>query len=332
MNVEQRVVLLEKLGNYIVSDEEGWAGIKEKAQYENPWFIPEFINYQLKHIAKEYLDRTKLENWVRKYNIPSETSSPKNIGVVMAGNIPLAGFHDFLSVFISGHHQTIKPSSKDFQLINGILNSLKTWSSEMDEYVKIADQLKKCDAYIATGSNNSSRYFDYYFNKYPHIIRRNRTSAAILTGNERLEELEALADDVYLYFGLGCRNVTKLYVPQNFDFLPLLDSFKKYNWAFDIHKYKNNYDYQLAIMIINRMYYMTNGSILLAENKSLFSPVSMLHYEVYNNVKEAEQTLASNGDIQCIVGKNHIPFGRAQKPALDDYADKADTLQFLRDL
>lgn len=330
MNVEQRVVLLEKLGNYIVSDDAGWASIKEKAQYENPWFIPEFLNYQLKHIAKEYLDRTKLENWIRTYNLPSETTSPKNVGVVMAGNIPLAGFHDFLSVFVSGHHQTIKPSSKDFQLINGIINTLKTWNNEVEEYVKIADQLKKCDAYIATGSNNSSRYFDYYFSKYPHIIRRNRTSAAILTGNETLEELEALADDVYLYFGLGCRNVTKLYVPHNFDFLPLLDSFKKYNWAFDIHKYKNNYDYQLAIMIINRMYYMTNGSILLTENKALFSPVSMLNYEVYSKVKEVEKMLALSGDIQCVVGINHIPFGWAQKPALDDYADKADTLQFLR--
>ena len=332
MNVEQRVVLLEKLGNYIVSDDAGWASVKEKAQYENPWFIPEFINYQLKHIAREYLDGAKLENWIRKYKIPSDNSSPRNVGVVMAGNIPLAGFHDFLSVFISGHHQTIKPSSKDFQLINGIINTLKTWNNETEEYVKIADQLKNCDAYIATGSNNSSRYFDYYFSKYPHIIRRNRTSVAILTGNETLKELEALADDVYLYFGLGCRNVTKIYVPQHFDFLPLLDSFKKYNWAFDIHKYKNNYDYQLAIMIINRMYYMTNGSILLAENKALFSPVSMLHYEVYTNVSEVEQSLALNGDIQCIVGKNNIPFGCAQKPALDDYADKADTLQFLRDL
>src|SRR5688572_11551142 len=305
MNVEQRVVLLEKLGNYIVSDDAGWASTKEKAQYENPWFIPEFINYQLKHIASEYLDRTKLENWIRKYKIPSETASPKNVGVVMAGNIPLAGFHDFLSVFISGHHQTIKPSSKDFQLINGIINTLKEWNNEMGEYVKIADQLKKCDAYIATGSNNSSRYFDYYFSKYPNIIRRNRTSAAILTGNETIEELEALADDVYLYFGLGCRNVTKLYVPQNFDFLPLLDSFKKYNWAFDIHKYKNNYDYQLAIMIINRMYYMTNGSILLQENKGLFSPVSLLHYEVYSDEKEVVSSLVAGGDIQCIVGRDH---------------------------
>jgi hypothetical protein len=177
MNVEQRVVLMEKLGRYIVSDDAGWAETKEKATYENPWFIDEFVNYQLNHIANEFLERSKLEQWINKYHIPRETTDRKNVGIVMAGNIPLAGFHDFLSVFISGHKQTIKPSSKDFQLINGIIDKLKEWSKDTEESIKIADQLKNCDAYIATGSNNSSRYFDYYFSKYPHIIRRNRISA-----------------------------------------------------------------------------------------------------------------------------------------------------------
>lgn len=331
MNVEQRVVLMEKLGQYIVSDDAEWTRVKEKAAYENSWFIPEFINFQLDHISHEYLNRTHLEKWIGKYNL-DENLIPKNVGIVMAGNIPLAGFHDFLSVFISGHRQRIKPSSKDFHLINGIINKLKEWDHSVADYVNTADQLKKYDAYIATGSNNSSRYFDYYFSKYPHIIRRNRTSVAVLTGSETLQDLEALADDVYLYFGLGCRNVTKLYVPENFDFLPLLESFKKYNWTFDVGKYKNNYDYQLAVMIINKLYYMTNGSILLVENKGLFSPVSELHYEVYRDISAVEKALADMDDIQCVVGKGFIPFGMAQKPALDDYADKADTLQFLRSL
>jgi hypothetical protein len=331
MNVEQRVVLMEKLGRYLVSDDAEWLLIKEKASFENPWFVPEFINYQLAHIAAEFLNRANLEKWISNYDL-TPTSAQKNVGIVMAGNIPLAGFHDFLSVFISGHHQTIKPSSKDFHLINGIVNKLKEWEPEINDYVSTADLLKKCDAYIATGSNNSSRYFDYYFSKYPHIIRRNRTSAAILTGNETIRDLEALADDVYLYFGLGCRNVTKLYVPKDFDFLPVLDSFKRYDWTFDVGKYKNNYDYQLAVMIINKLYYMTNGSILLVENKSLFSPVSQLNYEVYEDVKEVEDFLLNAEDIQCVVGKDHVPFGMAQKPALNDYADKADTLQFLRGL
>jgi hypothetical protein len=329
MNLEHRVELLQRLREFIVSDNEHWQLVKEKAHYENPWFIPEFIEYQLQHISQEYLQANKLQEWIATYNIPSENASPKNVGLVMAGNIPLAGFHDFLSVFITGHRATIKPSSKDLQLITGIVQQLKTWAPELEKTISIADRLKGCDAYIATGSNNSSRYFDYYFAKYPHIIRRNRTSVAILTGNETLKDLQALADDVYIYFGLGCRNVTKLYLPEHFDFLPLLESFKKYNALFDVHKYKNNYDYQLAIMIINKLYYMTNGSLLLVENKSLFSPVSQLNYEYYRKLEDVESALAGNTDVQCIVGRGHLPFGTAQKPALADYADKADTLQFL---
>jgi hypothetical protein len=331
MDVEQRVELLEKLGRYITSDDAEWMMVKERANHDNGWFVPPFIDFQIHHIADEFLTTEKLQEWIAPYGL-EEKINPKNVGVVMAGNIPLAGFHDFLSVFISGHRQTIKPSSKDLQLIKGIVEKMSEWHPEVSTLVTLADQLKGCDAYIATGSNNSSRYFDYYFNKYPHIIRRNRTSAAILTGNETVADLEALADDVYLYFGLGCRNVTKLYVPREYDFVPLLESFKKYNWTFDVNKYKNNYDYQLAVMIINRLYYMTNGSILLVENKSLFSPVSQLHYEVYDDMNAVTQSLEETTDVQCIVGRDHTPFGMAQKPRLNDYADKADTLQFLRDL
>lgn len=332
MNLEQRVVLLKKLGDYILSDDENWSNAKEKAFYENPWFIPEFVNFQVRHIADTYLNAQHLQEWINRYNVPAEHPSPKNVGIVMAGNIPLAGFHDFLSAFISGHRQTIKPSSKDQELIKAITNQLIAWEPAVQKYVSLADQLKGCFAYIATGSNNSSRYFDYYFSKYPHIIRRNRTSAAILTGNETLADLEALADDVYLYFGLGCRNVTKIYVPEHYDFLPLLESFKKYDWISDNHKYKNNFDYQLAIMIINKIYYMSNGSLLFQENKGLFSPISLLHYEYYTDVAAVEKTLIHNTDIQCIIGRKYIPFGKAQKPALDDYADKADTLKFLLNL
>jgi hypothetical protein len=200
------------------------------------------------------------------------------------------------------------------------------------EDISIEQNLKGCDAYIATGSNNSSRYFEYYFAKYPHIIRRNRTSVAILDGNETIEQLQALADDVYTYFGLGCRNVTKLYVPRNYDFLPLLDAFKKYNHLFDHNRYKNNYDYQLAILIINRLYYMTNGSILLREDKSLFSPISELNYEFYDAVSEIHTFLDGNPSVQCIVGKQHIPFGEAQAPKLNDFADGVDVMQFARQL
>jgi len=192
--------------------------------------------------------------------------------------------------------------------------------------------LKGCDAYIATGSNNSSRYFEYYFGKYPHIIRRNRTSVALLTGEETNDELEKLADDVYLYFGLGCRNVTKIYVPDKYDFVPLLSAFKKYDYLAGHNKYKNNYDYNLALHLLNKKYYMTNGSILLIEEPSVFSPISQLNYEFYDNKKELTASLQSRDDLQSIISKDLIPFGRGQYPALDNYADGVDTLEFLTSL
>jgi hypothetical protein len=250
----------------------------------------------------------------------------------MAGNIPLVGFHDFLCVFISGHRQTIKPSSKDDVLIRHLVQHLNQRDAETLQSISFSEMLKGCDAYIATGSNNSARYFDYYFSKYPHIIRRNCTSVAILMGDESKEELERLADDVYQYFGLGCRNVTKIYVPQQYDFIPLLQAFKKYDHLIDHHKYKNNYDYQLAMLILNKKYYMSNESVLLLEEPSLFSPISRLNYEFYTDIFALRSNLEQQEDIQCITGKGAIPFGQAQQPCLTDYADGADTLQFLRAL
>ena len=329
MNLQQRLVLLQRLGEYILSVSPELAAVKEKASEQNGWFIPEFIDFQLQHLGREFLSPGKLDRWIGHYAIPSQPPSPKNVGIVMAGNVPLAGFHDFLSVFISGHYQLIKASSKDTALITHLISVLKEWDSEVNQYITVADMVKGSDAYIATGSNNSGRYFDYYFSKYPHIIRRNRTSAALLTGHESPEELEKLADDVHLYFGLGCRNITKIYVPAGYDFVPLLESFKKYSHFEHHHKYKNNYDYQLAIMIINKIYYMTNGSILLQENTSLFSPISQLNYEFYTDKTAVERSLEGHTDIQCFSGKGHIPFGQTQRPALNDYADKADTMQFL---
>ena len=255
----------------------------------------------------------------------------------MAGNIPLVGFHDLLCIFISGHRQTIKPSSRDQVLIRALVERMAIRDAEISTLIAFADRLNGCEAFIATGSNNSARYFDYYFAKYPHIIRRNRTSVAVLDGGETRQELEALADDVYQYFGLGCRNVTKLYVPENYDFIPLLKAFDKYSYLADHHKYKNNYDYNLAVLILNKRQYMTNGSILLDEHPSLFSPISVLHYQYYRQGTDIKPALATDPDIQCIVGQGQnfasmVPFGKAQQPALDEYADGVDTLRFLRDL
>jgi hypothetical protein len=250
----------------------------------------------------------------------------------MAGNIPLVGFHDFLSVFISGHMQTIKLSSKDDVLLKHVVDKLFEWHSPLYDRIIFADMLKGCDAYIATGSNNSARYFDYYFGRYPSIIRRNRTSVAVLKGNENEEQLSSLADDVHLYFGLGCRNVTKIYVPPGYDFVPLLNAFKKYNYFSDHTKYKNNYDYNLALLIMNNVFYMTNENILLVENENIFSPIAQLNYSFYNDEISLSEILKKDETVQCIVGEGNIEFGKSQHPSLFNYADGIDTMQFLLSL
>lgn len=332
MNLQQRIDLLKRLGEYILSTDNQWMAARERAFRENGWFTPAFIELATHAMAHTFLNPAALTAWATQYSIPAVQAAPKNVGIVMAGNIPLVGFHDFLCVFISGHRQTIKPSSKDEVLIRHLVEQLHAWAPATQSLIGLQPMLKGCDAYIATGSNNSARYFDYYFGKFPHIIRRNRTSVAILDGNETVDQLALLADDVYQYFGLGCRNVTQLYVPEGYDFVPLLETFKKYNDLADHHKYKNNYDYQLAILILNKQYYMTNGSIILHENPSLFSPISQLHYTFYKDEQAVAASLQTNADVQCIVGKKWLPFGQAQQPGLTDYADGVDTLQFLLSL
>ncbi len=332
MNLQYRIDLLTRLGEYILSDDPGWISAKEKAGYENGWFIPEFVNRATRNIAESFLQKDILKNWTTVLGSSGHARDSKKIGIVMAGNIPLVGFHDWLCVFITGHKALIKPSSRDQVLIKHLTEKMVAWEPALEEQFQFADLLRGCDGYIATGSNNSSRYFEFYFKKYPHIIRKNRTAVAILTGKETKDELEKLADDVYSYFGLGCRNVTKIYVPKNFDFIPLLAAFKKYDFLAEHHKYKNNYDYNLAIHLLNKVVYMSNGSILLVENSSVFSPISQLNYEFYDDERELIGPLEKSGDIQCIVGKHHLPFGRAQFPSIDEYADGVNTLAFLSEM
>ena len=328
MNLQYRIDLLVRLGEYILSENEHWKENKEKAAYENGWFIPAFTDLASNSIARNFLQKEILEKWSASYQLPPAQSSPKTIGIVMAGNIPLVGFHDLLCVFIAGHRAKVKTSSKDEVLIKHLVDKLIEWDDDVASYITFGGMLKGCDAYIATGSNNSAGYFEYYFSKYPHIIRRNRTSVAFIDGTETVNELEQLADDVYLYFGLGCRNVTKIYVPQSYDFIPLLQAFKKYDYLADHHKYKNNYDYNLAILILNKKYYMSNPSLLLVEDASLFSPISQLNYEFYNDASLAAG-LSQDASIQAVVGKGFTPFGQSQFPAIDNYADGVDTLHFV---
>jgi hypothetical protein len=332
MTLQERIEILVRLGDFMNNNGEDWQNAKDRAFGKNQWFVPEFIEHASKNIVAEFLQRDKLNDFAALYNLPGENFAKASVGLVMAGNIPMVGFHDMLCIFLNGHNQVIKLSSKDPVLVPFLVAKLREWNSEVERYITFAEKLNGCDAYIATGSNNTGRYFRYYFGKYPNIIRNNRTSVAIIEGNENTEELEKLADDIQLYFGLGCRNITKLYVPEGYNFEPLLDALKKYNHYADFHKYRNNYDYQLALLMMGSKFYMTNNSVLLSENKSLFSAVSHVHYEFYKSKDEVIKTLTGNEEVQCIVGNNFTPFGEAQKPSLSNYADGVDTMKFLNSL
>jgi len=328
MNLQQRLEILFQLGEYISAQSPEWQQAKQKAQQKNNWFVDEFVEAAAKNIARFFLQKEKLEQWVKHYKL-DDNIIPKKVGIVMAGNIPMVGFHDFLAVFVSGHIQIIKQSSKDDVLLKHLVDTMIIWNSEVAKHVQFSEQLKDCDAYITTGSDNSARYFEYYFGRYPSIIRKNRTSVAILSGNETEEQLQLLADDIMQYFGLGCRNITQLYVPKEYDFVPLLSALKKYRWFFEHHKYRSNYDYQLAIYLMNNMFYMTNDCVVLIEAESPFSPIGTLHYQFYNDANTATASLKNNDKIQAIVGAGGLPFGAAQSPGLMDYADGVDVMEFL---
>jgi hypothetical protein len=332
MDLGHRIALLERLGNYLQSDDETLEEVKLKAERENGWFVQDFINEAIDNICSQFLQADALATWTNQYQVPEQNAHPKKLGIVMAGNIPLVGFHDFLCGFITGQQVIIKPSTKDLVLIKHIVEKLTSWNNEVKELVQFADHLKGCDAYIATGSNNTGRYFEYYFRNYPSIIRKNRTSAAVLTGSETDAQLLDLADDILLYFGLGCRNVSKLYVPCGYNFQPLLGSFEKYRWMADHNKLKNNYDYNLSLHLLNYKFYMTNGILLLIENTPLFSPISQVNYEYYDEDPSELIKTQFADELQCLVGPGNLPPGQAQIPSLTDYADGVDSMAFVVNL
>lgn len=334
----ERIELMVQLGNYLRSDSEDWALAKENAFRQNGWFTLDYIEHAVNAITEQFLDKSKLEAWASHYSNLSNEPTGKVLGIVMAGNIPLVGFHDFLCGFIAGHTLRVKLSSKDTVLWQHIFRWLYSIAPEFDQQVQEAEMLKGCDAYIATGSNNSARYFEQYFAKYPHIIRRNRTSVAILDGTESAEELEQLADDVSLYYGLGCRNVTKIWVPEGYNFEALLGSFSKYAHHEFHNKYKNNCDFQLALYLLNKVHYMTNNVLLMVPNESVYAPISVLHYGYYTDKQALIEQLTQDDNIQCIEAKTEtkdekiVLPGGSQSPTLFDYADGVDTMAFLSSL
>lgn len=310
----------------------------ESAVHHNGWFTRENILFSLEQWSTA-LTRENLDEWLASYDL--DTVESKTVGLVLAGNIPLVGFHDFLSVLVSGHKVLVKQSSNDQLLLPVIADYLVAIAPEWKEYIEFLpnpsegpSKMENYDAVIATGSNNTARYFEYYFAGKPSIIRKNRNSVAVLTGNETTEELEALAEDIFRYYGLGCRNVSKLYVPENYDFDAFFKAIYSWNPIINQAKYANNYDYNKAVYLMSLYKLLENGFLILKEDTSFGSPIATLFYERYTDISNLKKQLElRKEDIQCVVSKdlfdNEVSFGKTQQPKLWDYADNVDTLEFL---
>ena len=313
--------------------------ILEREPILNPWFTRDSLNKALNGIAS-MLEEEVLQKWLRPYGVrPIESGEQKTVGLVMAGNIPMVGFHDLLSVLATGHKVLAKPSSKDDRLIRKVADVLSGIDPEMGRRISFTDgKLSGIDAVIATGSDNSARYFEYYFRNTPHIIRKNRNGVAVLTGGESEEELEALGKDIFTYFGMGCRNVTKLYIPESYDLKILLGVLDRFHPLYQHHKYGNNVDYYRTIYLMNQLPFLDNGVLLLKEDPSIASPVGVVFYERYSEIVYVQQQLdLHREEIQCIVSKDpeiegSIVPGSTQEPMPWDYADGVDTIRFLMEL
>lgn len=338
MTLTERMDALVKLGAHLRGEDEFLDALMHRSQFHNQWFTIDNQKLAVQAIADYFLNAQKLEQWLAHYHI-DDNIQPQTVGLVLAGNIPLVGFHDVLCVFAAGHRAQIKLSDKDQYLLPYLLQLLARYDGRSQAYFDIVPNLKGFDAVIATGSNNSARYFEAYFGKVPHIIRKNRNAIAVLTGDESQEDLKQLSEDVFQYFGLGCRNVSKIYVPRQYDFTPLLEALHEHREIILNTKYKNNFDYNYALYILNRMTHLANGCIILTEHSSLQSRIAGLHYEYYDNLEQMEAEIAARAEeIQCVVARDNVlksstlSFGKAQRPELWDYADGVDTMQFLLSL
>jgi hypothetical protein len=335
MTLENRINAFHQLGEMIrnLSPDEKESLFVRTAN-ENPWFTAPNVDQALTGISK-FLDRQGLEKWLSQYSLPNKS---RKIGVAMAGNIPLVGFHDLMCILLCGHQLVAKLSSNDSVLMKFVRDSLVDIDSSFAEKVLFEERLNGVEAVIATGSDNTSRYFEYYFRNIPHIIRKNRTSCAVILGEESPEEFSMLGKDIFSYFGLGCRNVSKIFVPENFDFPRMLDSLESFQPIINHHKYANNYDYQKSILLINQTHFYDNGFLMLTENENLVSPISTVYYQYYKDQTDLNMKLQSKVEkIQCVVSargwyKHSVPFGEAQFPSVNDYADGVDTMMFLQNV
>ncbi|GAA4350270.1 acyl-CoA reductase [Hymenobacter saemangeumensis] len=333
MNQSERLAAFVALGQRLatISTDE-LTPLAARARNQNAWFDLPNVTHAVQGIA-HLLEEEPLRHWAARY--PAEPATVRQVGVVMAGNIPMVGFHDLLCVLVSGHILLAKLSADDTVLMQWLIDELVKIEPLFADFIKVVPRLNAADAYIATGSDNTARYFDYYFGKKPHIIRLNRSSVAVLTGRETDAELGQLGPDIFQYYGLGCRNVSKLYVPRDYDFTPLLDALQTCEGVLNHHKYQNNYDYNKSIMLVNGVPHLDNGFLLVKRDIALVSPISVVFFEDYTNEIELVDKLTDvAARIQCVVSSGGLfagsfPFGRAQAPGVTDYADGIDTLNFL---
>ncbi|MFN8237137.1 MAG: acyl-CoA reductase [Chitinophagales bacterium] len=331
MNTETRIQALVQLGNYIKAYPETLQETIQKTYIHNTWFTKENTKKALENIATEFLEKEKLEKWVSGYDFSNQL--PKTIAIVAAGNIPMVAFHDILCVLVSGNKLQLKLSDKDRFLLPHLLEKLIEIEPGFKDFISIQPKLENFDAIIATGSNNAAKHFEYYFGKYKNIIRRNRNSIAILSGNEAKEELKDLGADIFDYFGLGCRNVSKIFVPKAYDLNQLKEGLADFSHLMEHNQYMNNLDYQRTLYLMNQTPLTDIDFINIVENKSLHSPISCLHLERYETIEAVNDAIMAEKDqIQCVVGKGYLPFGKSQQPGLNDYADNVDTLKFILEL
>lgn len=341
MNTENQVLGLIKLSDYIKAflakkpedhneDDADIELLLKRSEIENPWFTIDNQKFALQQWA-DLLTEENIKKWLGNYSI---SKISKRVGLILAGNIPLVGFHDVMSVVLGNHIPVIKLSSKDKRMIPFLLKKWNEFSNESVVF-EFVEKLENFDAVIATGSNNTARYLEYYFKNHLSIIRKNRTSVAVLKGDETSKELELLAKDIFQYFGLGCRNVTRIFIPQDFVIDRLFESFLEFQDIINHNKYANNYDYNRAVYLLNQDKFWDNNFVMLKEDDKLFSPLSVINFSRYESLDDVKTFIAENEEnIQCIVAKeeiglNAISFGEAQNPGLDTYADNVDTMKFL---
>jgi hypothetical protein len=338
LNKNYLIDVFSTLGEKLSYPDEQLSLIINDEYHYNAWFTPQNVEQAVKSIGK-MLNNEDLTTWLGKYNINYNKQS-KRVGLILAGNIPLVGFHDALCVLITGNHALIKASTQDARLIKFVLGMLVKIEPNFESRYSFVERLENFDAVIATGSNNTSRYFDFYFSKVPNIIRKNRNSVAVLTGKETTEQRYKLGHDIFDYFGLGCRNVSKLMVPEGYDFTPFFEAIQPHYTVINHHKYHNNYDYNKSIYLVNKDKHLDNGFLLVKEDERMVSPLAVVFYEQYKDTASLEAFLERESqNIQCIVctadvkAENQVVgFGESQQPALWDYADGVDTMDFLTKL